>query len=544
MITVEFYQAAYNMINYAGIDATPENIAVLAKDLYVVATEFPTHLTANNAVYVLNRRIGNNLNRYLLSLQLNERNAMPEPVAPEPEVSETSETPQSEPEETEEEPEVITCDVCSELEDDCTCATCSNCDTKVTEVCSNCEHCPDCCHCSNCRSCRERVERVCDTCSKCDDCCSCSNCDNCGETVPSTCGSCSNCESCCTCSGDEDSSEGPRRGIGHGMREADKLHFKNNPLTRLCGIELELSSIPDSDVLFRWAQSTGAGLVEDGSLPDEGVEVVTRPMSGDILLRDCASLGEALRVSKATISNDCGLHVHVDARDYTQADLRRLMILYASVERTLFELSARSRIDNKYCIPCGASYLNWLRSPSKTKTWSKEWRKTLTANLYGEANRYVSGLKHDKYHSSRYNALNLHTFFYRKTIEFRMHEAHLSPEVFSNWALLCGWIVQRAYVMSESDIYSLIRASSNCEDVLREILPSSVMSNIESRLQIRRQARIEGHSFENTERQLQKLGCPEDVLTSHVFQVTPLSRQLGYIQYDFNLQEEQPICAV
>ena len=344
-------------------------------------------------------------------------------------------------------PEPETCDTCNNDVDYCTCWTCNGrrghqVDSEQTSQCERCELCSDCCSCCHCDSCSEPCAYTCSNCDRCESCCGCTTCEACSEPVDRTCDN-NLCENCC----DDDCSchadEGPRRKQQYGHRLASKTQFKRNTLQRMCGIELEIASIEDSDYLTNWQCNTGAGLVADGSIPDGGCEIVFRPTSGDVLLDDCESLGRALSNGKAKIDNSCGLHVHVDARDYTQADLRRLIILYASVEQVLFELVSRSRFDNHYCGPCGNKYLSWLAASNQwknsSKDFSKAWRHNLNSSLYDSQNgRHTKSLKREKYHAARYSALNLHTYFYRKTVEFRLHEAHLSSDVIANWTLVCG----------------------------------------------------------------------------------------------------------
>jgi hypothetical protein len=68
-------------------------------------------------------------------------------------------------------------------------------------------------------------------------------------------------------------------------------------------------------------------------------------------------------------------------------------------------------------------------------------------------------LKHNKYgeignraHLIRYFGLNLHSLFFRGTVEFRMKEGVTDLESLMLWPLFCGWLVEGASRASDSDV--------------------------------------------------------------------------------------------
>lgn len=407
------------------------------------------------------------------------------------------------------------CDNCSRCSECCTCVHCEGCESTVSSRCSRCRECSECCSCEHCSGCNRPRESTCSNCNCCESCCECSWCEHCESYVSSDrfCGNCDSCHSCCSCDSND---EGPRVKQGSGFHEARRNERKQNELARLAGIELEIDSVSDSYALTSWAKRTGAGLVADGSLPNSGVEIVMRPASGDALLSDIQSLGRALDNSGAAITDSCGFHVHVDARDYTQADLRRLILLYAACERTLFELVSRTRHSNDYCHPCGKTYVDLLATAKNGlvgKHWSKAWRKALNSSLYAACNRSIPENKNQKYHPSRYHAMNLHTFFYRRTIEFRMHESTVDARVIANWALVCAWIVDYALRHSEKRILALIAHCVTGEELLERILPVSVSAFVCSRLVVRRAARDARHTQANTVSRLSQIMSGPDTVT-------------------------------
>jgi len=450
------------------------------------------------------------------------------------------------------------CSRCENCSDCCACPVCSNCSERVESVCEHCENCESCCECVTCNGCRRRGHPddfyTCGDCGYCENCCECISCGYCGEHCESTCSDCDRCESCCNCDDGFNGCDGnhsPRLSFKEKFRKPTRKEFKRSPLKRFVGMELELVSVTDGEPLTEWAKTHNAGLVEDGSLTKEkqGVEIVTSPSMGDRFLDDCSTLGETLKDCGAAISDECGLHVHADARDYHTADLRRLIILYSAVERAMFELVSRTRMGNRYCQPCGFKYLKMLEGDGKGH---KEFRKNLHVTLYdpdGDYQRepakvfgeHIASEKKAKYHQSRYYALNLHTYFFRKTVEFRLHEAHLNPEVFTNWSLFCGWITEKAYGLSERQMLELFtrHANGNGESLLREILPADVSEWLLTRLETRRKAREDGQTLESTDDRLTAYTKPIDALSANIWHTASASAEIFSLRYRPSLTDGQ-----
>lgn len=405
--------------------------------------------------------------------------------------------------------EDVKCDICGELNEDCNCTTCSNCDRKSESMCECCEHCDRCCTCVTCagRRCGKRMESVCPTCERCGNCCECYSCNNCGNRVESVCGECEMCEDCgCSC---ESQDAGPRYSQHFKIHKPASLNgYQQNKLRRPISIELELSEVSSPDTLVMWARQTGSGLVEDGSIPDEGCEINTNPLAGDLFPVSMDNLANVLKRSGASVNSSCGLHAHIDASDYSQFDLRRLVMVWTMVERTMFDLAGKSRICNQYCKPSALDYAALLaeRNP-------KKWRAGVTRALYnGEANAAIRSHKHNKYHPSRYYALNLHSFFFRKTVEFRLHEARTEAHIIRNWPLVCGHIVEYAMRSTEKQLIALLRSTQSSGEILASILPAELNQWTQEQLASRYAARKQYGTFAEVESVLRSLDTARESL--------------------------------
>lgn len=408
------------------------------------------------------------------------------------------------------------CDTCSECIDcdDCNCWTCSGCDRRISEDdtprCERCEDCERCCECAYCESCNHRVESTCSNCERCTgNCCECIYCEGCGEnTSPSGyCGSCERCEGCgCQCE-----SEGPRYRQKFKIEKPANLKgYRVNRLKRPISIELELSEVGDNSELIDWARQSGGGLVEDRSIPESGCEINTNPTAGDLFIDAIAKLARALSRANADTNTDCGFHVHVDASDYSQYDLRRLIMLWSIVERAMFDLAGKSRIENTYCKPASGIYVEALNQQNARN--SKIFRSGLARSLYECTSSSVKECKQDRYNGARYHAMNLHSFFFRKTIEFRLHEAKTDAPTLRNWPLVCAHIVDFALKQTERQLKALVCSSLSSGEVLAMILPNDLNVWVTERLQARYEARQAAGTYDDMESKLASLDRPRQAL--------------------------------
>lgn len=393
-----------------------------------------------------------------------------------------------------------TCDCCSELLVDCSCSVCPGCNHKTESLCENCEQGDCCCECSYCENCGKATENICSHCNCCERHCDCITCEHCGEVCnDNCCGDCGRCCDCCDCE-DSDCHPGPRRVQEFRIEKPTNLKgFQRNRLTRPISVELELASIPEQTALLAWAKKTGAGLVADGSIPDSGCEINSNPAVGDLFVDRMQSLANALKDSQASVNSDCGLHVHIDASNYTQFDLRRVMLLWIGIEPAMFKLVSRSRHENTYCQPCANEFIGIL-SDQKSR-----WQHALASGLYNSISSSVPKQKHNKYEDCRYMALNLHSYNLRKTLEFRLHEARIEDYILVCWPIVCGHIVDFAYRSAERDLLRMIRSRRTSLEILLAILPADLQEWVLTRMRERQDARANANTFQQTRDTLQKM---------------------------------------
>lgn len=147
---------------------------------------------------------------------------------------------------------------------------------------------------------------------------------------------------------------------------------------------------------------------------DRQCEIVT-PILIYSDIEDLQNIVRLLRFEGARADSSCGIHVHVDGANHTPASLTRLLN-FAIGRQDLFyealEIKDRART---YCKKMSPELLKALKKDLEKTQWSME-------NIwYSSANDgYSEGISHEHYNATRYHGINLHAFFTKGTVEFRL----------------------------------------------------------------------------------------------------------------------------
>lgn len=183
----------------------------------------------------------------------------------------------------------------------------------------------------------------------------------------------------------------------------------------------------------RWEVKTDSSC--GGNTGNSGFEVVSPKImlddEGDNM--DLKSVCHALKTANVAVNRQCGLHVHIEVRDFSASDLRRLIALWTRYEPFFFEMLPASRSRNTYCPP--------MRKTTWDGTSDYQWptlQRALNANTEDEFLRTIRS-----YASERYRSLNLDHFWSRSTIEFRLHSGTVDYEKIRNWTKLLLALVNR-----------------------------------------------------------------------------------------------------
>lgn len=135
----------------------------------------------------------------------------------------------------------------------------------------------------------------------------------------------------------------------------------------------------------------------------------------------------ALRRAGAVVNGSCGMHVHIDAANHTLQSLKNALSIMYSKEDILFAaLNVNENRVNRWCKKVDEPVLQEVRKLSSRASMSQ-----LSDKWYAGSNN-----RNEHYNYTRYHALNLHSVFYRGTLEWRCFESTLhAGEVRANITL-------------------------------------------------------------------------------------------------------------
>lgn len=147
---------------------------------------------------------------------------------------------------------------------------------------------------------------------------------------------------------------------------------------------------------------------------DYSCEVVT-PILRYEDMEDLQNVVRALSNAGAFANSSCGIHVHVDGSKHSPQSLTRLLNFAIGRQDLFYEaLKIGSRADHW----CHKISPDLLRAMKKS---GKESRASAERVWYSRANDgYCEGIDHRHYNETRYHGINLHAFFTKGTVEFRL----------------------------------------------------------------------------------------------------------------------------
>lgn len=208
--------------------------------------------------------------------------------------------------------------------------------------------------------------------------------------------------------------------------------------SRKFGVEIEFFG-PESSTLINNFRAAGLEIktesynhstrphwkfVTDSSISGVNAkELVSPVLQGKNGLADFRKACRALRLSNAQVNTSCGVHVHLDANDYTIENFRTLLKNQYLIENQIDKIMPKSRRANanRFC--------QGFRSKTKTTFFQKIDNSFTIREL---ANLFVT----------RYFKLNLQSFQRHGTVEFRQHGASTNFLKIKNWILICARLVE------------------------------------------------------------------------------------------------------
>ena len=175
-----------------------------------------------------------------------------------------------------------------------------------------------------------------------------------------------------------------------------------------------------------------------------GAELISPILSGtDGLLQVYQAFKLLCNIEGIDIDDSCGLHVHhgVAPKAYNCKELQQLVRIVHCYEEDFFLLIPGNRQNAETCRPMEIdvkAFMNVCEGDSGGENCQikKLW--------YSPENRYdEESSRNPRYDKTRYHGLNLHSYWYRSTIEFRYHSSVLDNiDEAMQWIIFTQFLIE------------------------------------------------------------------------------------------------------
>lgn len=210
----------------------------------------------------------------------------------------------------------------------------------------------------------------------------------------------------------------------------------------------------------QWKVTSDASV--HGSFENRGGEVVTPILTWS----DMDALQAVIRALRAAGArtpgeccgtHSCGIHVHVDGARFQPASLRaltKLVFKRQDVIETMLGIRGTERCE-RYCKSLSSTTVERIARANDRASLADAW--------YNDAARDRRE-RSEHYHHSRYQGLNLHSYFYRGTVEFRYFNSTLHAGEVKAYVQFCLAMAARALnssLLSKREGTAVDRAAVN-----------------------------------------------------------------------------------
>jgi len=246
--------------------------------------------------------------------------------------------------------------------------------------------------------------------------------------------------------------------------------------TRAISAEIE-SGLTDR-AYHHLGNEMGLHIVTDSSVTVSGYmeeEVHVGPLVGEAFESTIRDATDAMREYGYKVNASCGLHIHVNARDLSWLALRNVWLASYLYEPVVLGMMPKSRDNNQHCKNMrGLFNKEEILRIDDDDSFHDVYYRSSTAD------------KTDKYHNARYAAVNMHSWYFRGSIEFRYHSGTGSADKIIQWAEICTSLVEWAKDQKPQDILDAIALNGVTVDGMADTLGLS--------------DRIRGHMKRRTEK--------------------------------------------
>lgn len=183
------------------------------------------------------------------------------------------------------------------------------------------------------------------------------------------------------------------------------------------------------------------------SMDEYKVEFVTPPLNyADIELLQ--NIIRKLREGGAVVNESCGIHIHVDGSNHNPASLKKLINFMIARQDLIYEALEIGSRGDRWCKKLNEKILKDMKS-------CKDLTKNEAERIwYSAANDdYSRGVSHDHYNETRYHGCNLHSYFSKGTVEFRLFNSTLHAGKIKAYIQFCLAVSAWAITSQEKIVF-------------------------------------------------------------------------------------------
>ena len=187
-------------------------------------------------------------------------------------------------------------------------------------------------------------------------------------------------------------------------------------------------------------------------------------------IEDLQNIVRALVKAGAMANSSCGIHVHVDGANHTPESLTRLLNLATGRQDLFYEALQIGNRANRWCHKISPELFKAM------KNGGKDSRQAAERTWYSTANDdYTGRIDHDHYNSTRYHGINLHAFFTKGTVEFRLFNGTTHAGKIKSYIQFC--LAMSAWSIESNDNRKYFKDCSGYTQEQKAALMARVLVN-------------------------------------------------------------------
>ena len=197
-----------------------------------------------------------------------------------------------------------------------------------------------------------------------------------------------------------------------------------------------------SDVTPWWVGKLG--LMHDGSLRNNGVEFITKPVTYEEALSLFKTLHGGLKLGPNPFTVRTSIHVHVNMSNMSMDQTKHFLLLYALLEPVFLEFAGPVRKHNIHCVPLNFTFLPAIYNkglPEIVKAWTK------------------------------YSAFNLMPLRTQGTIEFRHLYGTGDIAVYQQWLNMIKQLWNFAFYEPTNSLPQMLHNKMTPQQICHQVIP-------------------------------------------------------------------------